>query len=229
MIATFENPNNPLGDPDPDLALANQYGVPVGVIDTQLPRGDRGPGKDYSQMNINVVASILAPSFYFTYAQTSLLLADAAKRGWIPGGDEAARQYYEAGIKADMDNYALYLSRTGSNLPVISPEEQTDFLAQPRVAYDAANALTQINTQYWIVCLKNGSEAWANFRRTGLPIMSRNAFDDQLLQNGGDGFVRRFTYPDSEASSNKENYLNAISKLNGGKDDLISRVFWDIP
>ena len=57
--------------------------------------------------------------------------------------------------------------------------------------------------------------------------LNRNAFDDQLLQNGGDGYVHRFTYPDSEASENKANYDAAVAKLNGGNDDLVSRVFWD--
>ena len=66
-------------------------------------------------MNVNVVASISAPNFYLTYAQTALLLADAAKRGFIPGGDTEAKQYYEAGIIADMDKYSLYLKRNKFN------------------------------------------------------------------------------------------------------------------
>ena len=73
----------------------------------------------------------------------------------------------------------------------------------------------------------NPQEAWANIRRTGYPDLNRNAFDDQLLQNGGDGYVHRFTYPDSEASENKANYDAAVAKLNGGNDNLVSRVFWD--
>ncbi len=68
-------------------------------------------------MNVKVAASISAPTFWMTYAQTSLLLAEAAHRGWIAGGETAAQQYYEAGVRADMTNYALYLSRTGSSLP----------------------------------------------------------------------------------------------------------------
>ena len=31
LIAIVCEPNNPLGDPNPDLTLANQYGVPVGI------------------------------------------------------------------------------------------------------------------------------------------------------------------------------------------------------
>ncbi|MBG0859527.1 MAG: SusD/RagB family nutrient-binding outer membrane lipoprotein, partial [Bacteroidales bacterium] len=191
-------------------------------------RGIKGTGLDYSQMNVNVVASISAPTFWTTYAQTSLLLAEAAKRGWIAGGETAAQQYYEAGIRADMNNYSLYLSETGSDLPPVSSAEQDAYIAQVGVAYNAADALELINTQYWIVCLRDGTEAWANWRRSGFPALNRNDFDDVLLENGGDGYVHRFTYPDVELSQNKVNYQAAVEAI-GGIDDLVFRVFWDKP
>ncbi len=231
MIASFDEPNNPLGDLTPDTDLANQYGVPVGVLASSLAsapyRGIKGGGYNYSQMNVNVVASMSAPTFWVTYAQTSLLLAEAAHRGWIAGGETAAQQYYEAGIRADMDNYVLYLSETGSSLPEISPTEQDDYLAQPEVAYNEADALELINTQYWVANITNASESWANFRRSGFPALSRNDFDDQLLDYGGDGFVHRFSYPDSELSRNKPNYDAAVVAM-GGHDNNIARVFWDV-
>ena len=39
-------------------------------------------------------------------------------------------------------------------------------------------------------------------------------------QNGGDGYVHRFTYPDAELSNNKANYQAAVALLHGGLDDL---------
>jgi hypothetical protein len=233
IIATYANPNDPLGDPNPNTNLAAQFGLPVGVIGGQLTvanghRGPKGGGFDYSQMNVRVLASISAPTFWVTYAQTSLLLAEAAHRSWIPGGEAAAQQYYEAGIRADMNNYSLYLSETSSNLPPVSVAEQDAYLAQPGVAYNSANALELINTQYWIVNISNGSEAWANFRRSGFPDLNRNAYDNALLANGGDGFVHRFTYPDAELSRNRVNYEAAVAAI-GGTDELVTRVFWDVP
>ena len=232
MVAAYDNPNDPLGDTSPDTDIANQFGVPVGILASSLAsapyRGIKGGGYDYSQMNVNCVASISAPSFWLTYAQTSLLLAEAAHRGWITGGETAAQQYYEAGIRADMNNYALYLSETGSSLPAVSVAEQDAYIAQAGVAYTPADAYNLINTQYWIANIRNGAEAWANFRRSGFPALNRNSFDDQLLANGGDGYVHRFTYPDYELSENKANYEAAVAAL-GGIDDLVKRVFWDIP
>jgi len=232
IVASFEEPNNPLGDPDPDIDVADQFGVPVGVpralLDTTPYRGIRGAGYNYSQINVNVVGSLSAPTIWVTYAQTALLLAEAAHRGWIPGGDAAAQTYYEDGIRADMDDYNLYLSETGSSLPPISEEEANAYISQAGVAYNSANALEQINTQYWIANITNGSEAWANIRRSGYPVLSPNTFDNSLLANGGDGFVHRFSYPDAESSKNSENYAAAVAAL-GGSDNLVSRVFWDVP
>jgi hypothetical protein len=232
MIARYANPNDPEGDENPIVALADQYGLPVGIPASSLTvapyRGAKQGGYDYSQMNVSVVASLSAPTFWVTYAQTSLLLAEAAHRGWIAGGEAAAQTYYEAGIKADMDVYALYLSETDSNLPAITAAEKDAYLAQPAVAYNSANAYQLINTAYWIVNLRNGAEAFANFRRSGYPALQRNAFDNRLLDNGGDGFIHRFSYPDAELSRNKVNYQDAVQAM-GGIDNNIARVFWDVP
>jgi hypothetical protein len=157
---------------------------------------------------------------YVTYAQTSLLLAEAAKRGWIPGGDAQAKIYYDNGVAADM---ALYVSTIYPATATIPAGDIAAYLAQPAVAYNPADALKLINTQYWIASLRNGAEAYANFRRSGFPALSPNLFNNKL--NGG--FVRRLSYPDVEASANTVNYNAAATAIGG--DKLTSKVFWDIP
>jgi hypothetical protein len=123
----------------------------------------------------------------------------------------------------------LYLSQTGSDYPPVSVAEQDAYITQPSVAYNAADALNLINTQYWVICICNGAESWANIRRSGFPALNRNDYDDQLLENGGDGYVHRFSYPDAELAQNQENYQAAVALLGGGLDDLVNRVFWDTP
>jgi hypothetical protein len=238
MIASFADPNAPLSDPAPVTAVASQFGLPVGVLSSNLTvangyRGPKASGFNYSQLNVNVAASLTTPSYWVTYAQTSLLVADAIKRGWIAGGDAAAKTYYEAGVRADMNMYTVILAKTKPTntavpiLPSVTTAEQDAYLAQVGVLYDATNALKQINTQYWIASFLIGQEAWANYRRTGFPVLARNSYNDALLANGGDGYVHRFTYPDAETSKNQVNYQAAVAKLTGNVDDLINRVFWD--
>ncbi|MFX0557246.1 SusD/RagB family nutrient-binding outer membrane lipoprotein [Maribacter sp. CXY002] len=155
--------------------------------------------------------------FYVTYGQTSLLLAGAAYRGWISGDAQA---FYEEGIRANIDIYSFY--------PIASPiptEEVNAYLANPEVAYNAANALELINTQYWLVNFSNGTEAFANVRRSGFHDLERNDFNNNLLANGEDGFVHRMTYPDREGLANSDSYTATASAI--GRDNLVSRVFWD--
>lgn len=222
IIATYANPANPLADPNPNTNLADQFGVPVGVLNTALAndpyRGAKGGGYNYSQMNVKVVASLTAPDFWVTYPEVALLLAEAAHRGWIPGGDAAAQQYYEAGIRADIKRYALY-----PNASTVSDAAIDAYLMQPDVAYNAADALELINTQLWIVFIRNGTQAWANFRRSGYPALKPN-LSNNLLSGG---FIRRLSYPDYELAQNRDNYMNAVKAI-GGTDNLTARVFWDI-
>ena len=223
MIATYEDPGSIANDENPDTDLDNQFGVPIGVSDIALSdvalgyRGTLGAGLNYSQLNVFATASPAAPAFYVTYGQTSLLLAEAAFRGWISGD---AQTLYEEGIRANMGIYSLYPSASP-----IDTAEVDAYLAEPDVTYSDTNALELINTQYWLVNFRNGTEAFANVRRSGFPNLERNDSNDRLLENGGDGFVHRMSYPDREGSANSDSYTAASSAIGG--DNLVSRVFWD--
>ena len=243
LLAKFDNPgNHSIGTPN--FNLEEQYGLPVGVDNAQLvdPElmalyGYRGAhpaaGFDYSQWNTRAACARLNRDFWWTSAQNLLLLAEAAHRGWIPGGDAQAKEYYEDAIRADMDIYELLMSDAKTGLPIspsISEVEKNTYLAHPDVAYDPANALKLINVQYWLICvLIDGEEAWCNFKRTGYPELKRNDYtDDFWLGDGsfGDGFPRRYKYPNTEMSRNSANYWDAVEAI-GGKDDNYVRIFWD--
>ncbi|MBV6428930.1 MAG: hypothetical protein KIPDCIKN_03467 [Haliscomenobacter sp.] len=221
LVATYANPASPLADANPNTKIADQFGVPVGVLNTSLSnapyRGAKGGGYNYSQMNVNVVASLTAPDFWVTYSEVSLLLAEAAHRGWIAGGAAAAKQYYEDGIKADIKRYALYPKSA-----TIPDADIATFLASPGVAFNSTDALKLINTQLWVAFIRNGTQAFANFRRSGFPELKPNTYNNLL--NGG--FVRRLSYPDYELAQNAANYKAAAAAIGG--DNLLSRVFWDI-
>lgn len=212
----------------PDTTMANQYGFPVGYSQLTVGnypgyRGTNGAGQNYSQLNFLVFGSATAPVFYITNAQTKLLLAEAALRGWLTGlaGAQTAQQYYEAGVRASMDEYSVFPNTPS---PAIPTALQNSYLTVPGVAYSDANALNLINTQYWIVSLANGAESFANFRRSGFPTLSPNNYNNNLQG----GFVRRFAYPNEENSRNNANYQEAVASM-GGNDNLTARVFWDIP
>jgi len=203
-----------------DNTPANQIGMPFGYDNTTIttapgyPGTATGSGWKYSQFNRRIVGKVDAPEFFITHAQTQLLLAEAAQRGWITGTPDT---YYNAGVKAHMDQMAQY-DASGA----ISGTAQNTYLAAN--AYNAATGLQQINTQYWIASFLNGSEAWANFRRSGYPALAANAYPGADPSVKG-GFIHRLVYPFNEQSVNAVNYTSAASHIGG--DNLATRVFWD--
>jgi hypothetical protein len=206
----------------PDTLSANQFGLPIGYSSATLAtapgyRGANGSGYNYSQINYSLLGSLTAPQFFVTYAQTQLLLAEAAFRGWITGGN-TPDIYYANGIRAAMDQWVSYNASAVIPLPT-----ENSFINNPVNAYNAANALELINTQYWIASWGNGAEAWANFRRSGFPALSPNTIAGQSITGG---FVRRYVYPTLELSANLTNYRAAVAD-NGGADNMDTRIFWD--
>ena len=228
IAAKYSNQATAPSTVNPDTTTANQFGFPIGYSDGTLStypgyRPPSGSGQDYSQINYNVVGNATAPAFFITNAQTKLLLAEAAFKGWLSGlsGAKTTQEYYEEGVRASMEEYALYPNVFN---PAIPSGLQTSYLTHPAVAYNNADALRLINTQYWIASFGNGLEAWANFRRSGFPALSPNNFNNTNPQGA---FVRRMAYPVAESNINTENYMAAVANM-GGKDDLTTRVFWDI-
>lgn len=227
IAAYYQAPNNISGVPQ-DTVLANQFGFPVGYNDgTVKTKADyKGPaqsgnGVRYTQLNYNSFGSNTAPIFVATYAQTQLLLADAAVRGYIVGGVVQAAIHYNNGIRASMDEYTLY-----PNTAPIPAANYDSYKNQAAVSFvlTPTTALQKINTQYWIASLGNQGESFANFRRTGFPALTPNPIGTPLP---GGGFARRVPYPNVERSVNAANYNAAVTSMGG--DDVTKRVFWDIP
>src|SRR5690606_13641889 len=195
-------------------------GMPNGYdelsAETDISKAPNWPGNlnNYSIVNRYTYARLDAPSFLLTHAETQLLLAEAANRGWI-GGD--AKAYYDEGVKAAI----LQMNQLGAS-PAVTESQATAYLtANPS---DANQALEQINTQYWIATFMDEYEAWTNYRRSGYPILKEvNYFNN--VTNGK--VPRRFTYPTSEASINTANYNEAVSRYRNG-DRMTSRMWWDV-
>ena len=196
---------------------ADQIGFPLGFdnssISAEVAKNKLASFYDFSQVDRTRMTKNTAPTFLVTAAQTQLLLAEAAQRGWVTG--TTAEAYYNKGVKLHMEQLALY----DANAAVPAAAIDAYLLANP---YAAAKALEQINTQYWIASFLNGPEAFANFRRSGFPVLTPNPFPGKSIKGT---FIRRLTYPNSEISVNKTNVDAAIARQ--GADDLDSKVWWD--
>ncbi|MFT3995498.1 MAG: SusD/RagB family nutrient-binding outer membrane lipoprotein [Dysgonomonas sp.] len=218
-----------------DTIAANQIGMPNGYDElglksaTDIHYAPNFPGDDstvvdgkkvllkagidkYAVVNRYTYARIDAPTFIVTHAETQLLLAEAAYRGWIGG---SAATYYNNGVTAAMKQFQQF-GITG----ISDAQIQAYLTANP---YNSAKALEQINTQYYINTFSDEYETFANWRRSGYPVLTPVNYIGNVT---GGTIPRRFTYPTEESTINSKNYNEAVSRLKGG-DKMTSRVWWD--
>lgn len=166
--------------------------------------------------NISLLGSALrqqnSPVYLVTYAQALFAKAEAAKLGWIPGGDTDAKINYDKAIEQSI------LQWTNSSAGLAA------FMAKPEIIYNPATGLRQIAEQRWIHLFMHGYEGWAEWRRTGYPLLSPAPNNNNLA------IPRREGYPTQEISTNGLNYNAAVAAFPyGGADDLNARVWWDKP
>jgi hypothetical protein len=175
-----------------------QFGV---AVQTNIPNS-------YSRIGVSL-RSAGAPAYIFTGAQVQFAMAEAAKRGWIAGGDLAAKIYYDDAIDASLAQYG-----------VPSPL----FKNAIGVVYNPITALHQISEQRWIALYLDGWEAWSEFRRTGFPriVPGPNS------QNGN-VIPRRVGYPTADANTNKTNYEAALAQQGWSDNSINNRMWWDKP
>ncbi len=167
-----------------------------------------GKAQDFSLASSTRIAAQDATVYVATYAQLLFSQAEAVKLGWITGN---AKQLYEDAIKASMQQWGVYTTDAAFNA----------FISSPDVAYTDAKALELIGTQKWIALYYMGYEAWAEWRRTGFPVLAPAA---KPLNTSG-LIPRRMAYPTTEASLNKANYDAVIARQ--GPDTQETRVWWD--
>ncbi len=152
-----------------------------------------------------------SPSALMTYAEVEFILAEAAERGMAGLTPAEAQAHYEAGIRASMEQHGI------GDAAIVA------YIGQAEVAYaGGAAGLDQIALQKWIALYGQGSEAWAEARRTGVPRLL--AGPEAITQPKV--LASRLTYPGTEQSFNGTNLAAAIGALPGG-DKLTTPLWWD--
>lgn len=200
---------------------SDQIGMPLGHDQTTIHDQAQSDGLesmwDYSQVDRDRIGSQTAPDFLITYAQTQLLLAEAAERGWISG---TGVDYFSEGVQAHLEQMEQHHTDMA-----ISETEIDDFVSTQRQAYLLGNPYEHIHNQYWVAgFIITPREVFSNWRRTGYPQLSPNPYPDQEIS--GD-FIRRREYLEREISINGDNVRSAIDNQNWSGNLLDERVWWD--
>jgi hypothetical protein len=151
-----------------------------------------------------------------TYSELQFILAEAREKNLITTG--VADTYYTNGINANFDYYrAIVPSSYGISLTL-----PANYFTQPSIAYAGTQAqkLNLIARQKWVALFFNGLEAWADWRRSGLPVLTPGAgnLNNNLIPV-------RYIYPQNEQSLNGANRAEAVGRQ--GADDINTQVWWD--
>ena len=200
-------------NPADQIGLPNGYDQNGGATDVSTAPGYPGSINNYSTIRNDVLLKLAGATFLVTYAQTELLLAEAAKRGWSVGGTAAT--HYNAGVTAAMKQLAQYDASA-----VVSDAAIATYLAAH--PYVDANGFVDINTQYWAASFLDWYETWANWRRSGFPVLVPVNYTGNAT---GGQIPRRMLYPASESSANGANFQEAIGRQ--GANNFLTRVWWD--
>lgn len=203
----WENYDNDASNPDPSLQIdVNGDGVTEEVT----------PHMQYLQPSAYFYAYD-APYVNMGYAEVELLQAEAALR-WGLGTGTAAEHFAKA-LAAGVEQMKVYNKDIQPSATAIDA-----FVAANPLSANQAEALEQINMQIWVGHIFNPFEAFANWRRTGIPVIVFLNRDPARNQSGGKT-PRRLLYPVEEQIKNPENYQAAIDRVPGY--DWTVGVWWD--
>ncbi|GHT39739.1 hypothetical protein AGMMS49965_06610 [Bacteroidia bacterium] len=147
-----------------------------------------------------------APAVIYSHAEALFNLSEAAARGYISGDAET---YYKQAITASFNQFGI------TDATVIA-----DYLAQPAVAYNAANYKQSIGDQKWLAFFGQGLDAFAEWRRLDYPQLV--AGPASVLEGK---IPTRVFYPGTEQSLNGKNYKAAVA--NQGADLLTTKLWFD--
>ncbi len=167
---------------------------------TGNPHGSGGAYNNFSQPG-DMLENPTMPHWIMSYDEVLFLKAEAAARGWAVGG--TAEDFYNDALQASVELW------TGAGT------SDSTFLAV--TAYDANNWKTVIGTQKWIAMYNRGFEAWSTWRLYDAPTMAAAA-------EAGTTPPMRYNYSVDEYSVNGE----SVSAANGGSDNVMDKVFWDV-
>lgn len=181
-------------------------------------------GRDGNAPASNSIGTI--PEIFISPAEVHFLKAEVYARGigGIAANMTTAQTEYEAGITSSVtfwSTMAIECPIWIVNKPIAVPSagDMTTLLANPKVAFNPANAVQLIYAQEWIDLFRQPWVAWTLMRRTGGQTPMDTANPSGYTATYGN--LQRYQYPGDE-----QLYNNANWKAATGGSDLTSTKIW---
>lgn len=214
-----------------------------GTVGTQVTSRDKEASAYHvDQNNMTLFTPLI------TYPEVCFMMAEIAFKANAAKGGKDALTWYKDGIRASMEQYQAWAVKM--KVPSAMDNKSDNYLPITTAAIDAYLArpefqtvsLEKIVTQQWVNLFMRPEEAWATWKRTGLP-----AFKDQPVPENGVAFLEKIstggstlTIPRRGAlsvpnSENIDNYNAAVTSLKNDANYGSSanatdgRIWWDKP
>lgn len=154
------------------------------------------------------------PIKFISYSEVQFILAEAALRGWSTGNN--SKQHYENGIRAAM-NFTYNHTPSSFNHNIVIDTDYINSYLNGSAKYNESIALEQIMTQKYIAAfVQLPFNSYFDYRRTGFPNIPINP--ETNMNEVKTQLPKRWMYPASEYSQNRENVEEAVKRQFNGKD-----------
>jgi hypothetical protein len=188
---------------------SSNVGVPYGLVRLQA-EAFTSANPTWARIMAPAYRTETSPVFVMTAGQVYLARAEAADRGWTT---ENVVTMYNNGITASHTQWGI----AGPSAGYLAGVELTN------PAGTAAN-LASIALQQYIAFYPDGRNGWANWRRTGFPVL----IPTPAATNPGKQIPRRYTYGTSERATSMDAVQVAIDRMTTtGLDSPDYPVWWE--
>ncbi|MCK5207888.1 MAG: SusD/RagB family nutrient-binding outer membrane lipoprotein, partial [Cyclobacteriaceae bacterium] len=226
---------------DPDLDYFGYRGTPLlGLVpvENKYPWGLESASRisDLWYVQVIEIPVLRSSEMYFALAESVLFgLRSGDAQGYYKKGMEEAlnwaKEFYDISkpqlpdvlerLYPDWSEADIELLLTHKEL---TQGEIDTFLATPAAVLSGSpeEQLEQIIVQKNIGLYPQEYQNWAEWRRTGYPIVQVGPDDDDLKGES----PRRMPWPNVEQTVNGDNYAEAETRISGG-DLRLSKVWWD--
>lgn len=186
--------NPSMADYNTDLYV----GLPPAITVPESYNGNPSPGQGTQNQHVSQLASIystagasgdILKARIISAAEVSFIFAEAALKGWNVGD---AEMHYNMAIEQSLETWGR-------------SDTYADFISQPEIAF--SNSLEQILTQKWVASWTAAAESFADYRRTGFPVLEAGPLSPQPK------VALRFQYGSDEYNNNSNNINSALERL----------------
>ena len=214
-----------------------------GNVGTQITARDKEDATySVSQDQISLFTPLI------TYPEVCFMMAEISLKAGSAKGGKDALTWFKDGIRASMEQYQKWgekmkvpsaMNNNSDNYDPITTADINTYLARPEFQ---SVSLEKIITQQWVNLFMRPEEAWATWKRTGLP-----AFKNQPKPEGGVAFLETITSAAAKLyiprraalptpnTENIDNYNAAITALKtdanygASVNNTEGRIWWDKP